>query len=315
MSTPSVSGYYADFSGLESLKKSARQDETGAVHAAAKQFESLFTNMLLKTMREANLGEGMGDSDSTQFYQSMFDQQLSVQLSQGKGLGLADMLVQQLTRTGLVKSSASPQGAASAASTGSRAGGDVTMPVPATSFPATTSTSGVPTAFEFVQKIAPGAQSVAQQLGVPTEAIIAQAALETGWGQHMPTDSAGNASNNLFGIKAGSSWSGASVTGTTTEFDAQGASRVQQPFRAYASADDSLGDYAQLLQTSPRYAAALNSGDVHTFATALQKAGYATDPQYAQKLTQVANSVRALLQGVDLKSDGEMPTTSQTGSV
>ncbi|MFT3907073.1 MAG: flagellar assembly peptidoglycan hydrolase FlgJ [Steroidobacteraceae bacterium] len=341
MSTAPLSqaGYYADFGGLESLKKSARQDENSAVRSAARQFESLFTSMLLKSMREASMGEGLGDSEATQFYQQMFDQQLSVQMSQGKGLGLADMLVQQLTRTGLVRPGQSSQsgpaigtGPAAAApigngsaidapqapTMGSGAGAEhgPAMGVGPRGDAISMGSSAPPTAANFVQQLAPAAQQLAQRLGVAPESIIAQAALETGWGQHTPTDASGAASNNLFGIKASGNWDGAAVQAMTTEFSGGQSGRMQQAFRAYDSPTQSLEDYGDLLQRNSRYAAALGTGsDVGAFATALQNAGYATDPDYARKLTAVAQSVRVMLGAAPLKSDTPLPTQSQNESV
>jgi flagellar protein FlgJ len=152
---------------------------------------------------------------------------------------------------------------------------------------------------------------------VDPRAIIAQAALETGWGSSQPADNSG-ASHNLFGIKAGTSWRGASVASGTTEFEAGVATDRLERFRAYASAEDSVDDYVKLLRDNPRYAAALNTGaDVHAFAAALQRGGYATDPHYASKLVAVAGQL-GLRQPVaapldaSLKAEGREPITELT---
>jgi flagellar protein FlgJ len=277
--------YYADFSGLEGLKKGAKAEDPKAIRAAAQQFESLFTDMMLKSMREANLGAGMGDSQQSELYQGMYDQQIAVQMSQGKGLGLADMLVQQLTRNAAAKAAPTAQVA--------------------------TTTQAAPisqaTQLGFVQQLEPYAQQAAAQLGVGADTIIAQAALETGWGQHV-------AGNNLFGIKAGSGWDGASMSARTTEFSQGSANRVAQPFRAYSSLEQGVNDYVTLLQRSPRYQQALGTGnDVTAFATGLAQGGYATDPDYVQKLQATAVSVKALRAGnavTPLKLPAALPTST-----
>jgi flagellar protein FlgJ len=325
MATPVNNTLYSDFGSLEALKKNVRQDDSSAVRKAAQQFESLFTNMLLKSMREATQNTNPGeqsidgsDSEGTQFYQGMFDQQLAVNLSQGKGLGLADMLVKQLTKTGLAHGAAKGAAISPAAMSAPPSSPTSTLtpptslatPATATPVAATANTNSpliepslTPEA-DFVRRIQPAAQVVAARLGVAPEAVIAHAALETGWGQHQPTDARGSQSNNLFGIKAGSSWNGAAVQAGTTEFAAGVAARKTGSFRAYGTEADGLNDYASMLQGSPRYAAALGTGsDVAAFARGLQRGGYATDPNYARKLTAVAENVRSLMNSPSLKTE------------
>lgn len=280
--------FYADFSGLNALKREARAEDPAALRAAARQFESLLTQMMLKSMRQAtsSIGDSLTGSDDVDFYQGMFDQQLAVQLSQGKGLGLADMLVEQLMKTGLVKGEQPEQ-----------AGADV-KPIDADAQGTASTSAGqsASTREEFVQQILPYATQAAQQLGVDAKTIVAHAALETGWGKSLPRNADGSCSYNLFGIKADTRWSGASTGSRTIEFEEGVAvSRVER-FRAYDSAAESFADYAKLLSGSSRYAGARNSGsDVAQFAAALQQGGYATDPRYAQKLQAVADKVHALL--------------------
>ncbi len=296
MSTAAVNpSYYADFNGLDRLKGAARADEPAAIRAAARQFESLFTRMLLKTMREASAGEGLGDSEQTKFYQDMYDQQLSVALSAGRGLGLADLLVEQLTRSGRARP-ATDAGAATAAAP-----------------PPTVAVTPEAQA-DFVRAMTPWAQEAGRRLGVAPDSIIAQAALESGWGRHLPAAD-GQSSFNYFGIKAQRGWSGAAVTAATSEFDAGGARRVNAGFRRYDSVQAGVADYAGLLAANPRYAGALNTGaDVHAFATALQRGGYATDPEYAHKLVATAAAVRELRAQAALKSASGLPTTSGQGT-
>jgi len=306
MSAPPVANsYYADFGRLEALKKTARQDQPAAIREAARQFESLFTNMLLKSMREANLGEGMGDSEQTQFYQDMFDQQLAVQMSQGKGLGLAERLVQQLQRAGLSPPAAlSPAGAQAPALAPGTPGSTVTDK------PASNHSRA-----HFIQGIWPYAAQAAKRIGVAIESVIAHAALETGWGRHLPVSASGD-SNNLFGVKAGSSWRGSSAASVTEEFTGRETVTIRAPFRAYASVAAGISDYADLLTGSPRFAAALNRGDDATaFALGLQRGGYATDPAYVHKLVTTVAAVRELTAPAQFKNSAALPTTLAAGTV
>jgi flagellar protein FlgJ len=287
MATPAISpSFYADFSGLDALKASAKNNDPAALREAARQFESLFTQMVLKSMRDAKLGSDLGESQESDFYQDMFDQQMSVQMSRGKGLGLADMLVQQL-----VRSQGSSAGAASSTSS-------------------STSGASASTAQQvsFVQALQPLAETAGQQLGVAPDTLIAQAALETGWGQHMPASS-----GNLFGIKAGGDWQGASVSAATTEFNQGAPSASAAAFRAYGSAAASVQDYSSLLSGSARYAGALGTGgDVQAFAGALQRGGYATDPNYAEKLAATAQTLQQLRSSGALKNSSSAPLTAST---
>jgi flagellar protein FlgJ len=285
MSAPTVSpSFYADFQGLDRLRASAARQDPQALREAARQFEGLFTAMMLKSMREASLGSGLGDSEETKTYQDMYDQQLSLQLAHGKGLGLADMLMQQLTRAQAGHSSAaiSPgsAGAAGTSASGAGAGGDKISSVQRESF---------------VRSIEPLAQSAGSSLGVAPDTLIAQAALETGWGRNMPVDANGRSSANLFGIKAGESWRGASVQATTTEYNQGAPVSTQAAFRSYGGAAQSVADYVSLLQNSPRYAGALGAGsDVQAFGSGLQRGGYATDPDYVNKLVATVATLRQL---------------------
>jgi flagellar protein FlgJ len=283
-SQPVGPSYYADFSGLEGLKGGVKADDPQAIRAAAQQFESLFTNMMLKSMREAKLGQGLGDSQESDLYQDMYDQQISLKMAQGKGIGLADMLVQQLTRNSAAKAGAASQSAGPAP--------------PAASAPTQTSVGSNAVGADpigFVKKLEPYAEQAARELGVSSDTLIAQAALETGWGQHIPASGNGATSFNLFGIKAGSGWNGEAVDARTTEYSAGAAHSVSQPFRAYGSVQQSVDDYVSLLRGSSRYQQALGTGaNVSAFADALSRGGYATDPAYVQKLQATVASVRVL---------------------
>lgn len=299
--------YYADFSGLEGLKRNVKADDPKAIRAVAQQFESLFTSMMLKSMRAAKLGEGLGDSQQSDLYQDMYDQQVALKISQGKGIGLADMLVQQLTRAGAAKA------AAGAISGPSATGGAATAPAAAAA-PAVTDAQKI----GFVQQLTPLATQAGAQLGVSADTLIAQAALETGWGRHVPAASSGGSSQNLFGVKAGASWSGAATTALTSEYGPAGATTVSQSFRAYSSVQQGVNDYVTLLQRNSRYQGALGTGsDVNAFASALSSGGYATDPDYAQKLQATAANVKALRSAAaaaPLKLSAVLPMASGAGS-
>ena len=291
-----------DFSALASLKNDARAQDPAALKEAAKQFESLFTQMLLKSMRDANRSFGedsMFGSSQGDFYQDMFDDQMAMQLSKGKGLGLADMLVQQLTQAGMVKAPEATTDAAAQTSSST----DSHQPL-------------AKSKADFVRTMWPHAQRAASQLGVDPNALVAQAALETGWGRSVPSQSGGSSSFNLFGIKAGSTWEGATTNVPTLEFEEGVAVRRVERFRAYDSPADSFSDYAKLIGNNPRYENARGAGgDVATFASALQDGGYATDPNYAQKVVAVADEVRSLTSDDAFKFAAATPITGGRGGL
>lgn len=260
-----------DFRQFAELRRSAGENDPKALRAAAQQFESLFTKMMLESMRQAGFGDSLFGSDQGDMYQSMMDDQLAVSLSQGKGLGLADMLIRQLSH-------------------------------------GTTPTPKVDDAQKqkFIDEVLPHATAAARELGVDPRALVAQAALETGWGTSQPSDAGGN-SHNYFGIKAGASWRGDSVENSTTEFSNGVAGRENARFRAYDGVAESVADYVRVL-SQPRYAAALNTGgDVRAFATALQRGGYATDPEYANKIVAVAERLGLAARVTSFKSPDVEP--------
>jgi flagellar protein FlgJ len=293
MTAPTNINFFADFQGLASLKNDAKAQAPTALKEAARQFESLFTQMLLKSMREANKSFGedsLFGSDQADMYQDMFDDQIAMQMSKGKGLGLADMLVRQL------------QGGVGATSQGQEASA-----TPQTQAPTPVASSKD----DFLRTMRPHAEQAAREIGVDPDALLAQAALETGWGRSVPCDAQGDCSFNLFGIKAGSQWSGATVNVPTLEFEEGIPVRKVERFRAYDSPADSFRDYAALIRDSSRYASARGAGDnVEAFAAALQQGGYATDPNYAQKIAAVADEVRA--RSDVLKFAATMPSTMTT---
>lgn len=278
---------YTDIQSLAALKTQARQQDPAALRETARQFETLFTKMMLQSMRDARLGEDIFGSSAGQMYESMFDDQIALEMSRGKGIGIADMLIEQLQRAGTQVASTAPLAGLSVAPTG------------ATAISATDAPAAEPgTRRAFLEAIQPAAERAAEALGVSPRALMAQAALETGWGRSIPRNADGSSSYNLFGIKAMGRWQGPSTTQMTTEFVNGQPQRQQDSFRAYGSIEDSFADHSRLLQRSGRYAAARGTGDdVAAYASALQRGGYATDPEYANKLTSVATAIDRVLMG------------------
>jgi flagellar protein FlgJ len=320
-SGPANASFYADFSGLAALKRDAVKEDPQALRAAAKQFEALFTQMMLKSMRAANFGDSMFESKDTEFYRDMYDQQLAVEMSKGKGMGLADMLVRQLSRTGLSKPGAvdgqtDAAGAVKGSAHGTIADSTTVNSQPSTAADATASAAWPPSSpADFVRQLWPHAEAAGRELGVDPTTLIAHAALETGWGKKIPQSTDGQCSFNLFGIKTGSQWNGASVGVTTLEYENGVASKRVDRFRAYDSPADCLKDYASLIKQNGRYVKALGAGsDAAAFATALQQSGYATDPNYAGKLTTVAHQLNTWVANT-LKSAPAVPMTSGGGGM
>lgn len=299
MSTEAISGKaYTDVQGLSDLKRAARAQDPAAVRETARQFESIFIRMMLQSMRDAGGQDELFSSQEGNTYRSMFDDQIALEMSRGKGIGLADMLVQQLVRAGVnAQASAAPKAGAV----------QLAAPVaaPSESAPVAESAATAPSAEvraadpgsrrAFLEAIQPAAEKAAQVLGVSPRSLMAQAALETGWGRSMQRDGSGT-NFNLFGIKATGSWNGRVQDQSTTEYVNGIAQRQVERFRAYDSIDDSFADHARLLTRSARYADAVGTGnDTAAFAQALQRGGYATDPAYARKLTAVADAIDRLM--------------------
>lgn len=273
-----------DPNALSSLKLEAGNKSSGANKAVAKQFEALFLQQMLHSMRQAMAnGGGPFDSETTRFYQGMFDQQFASVMAEHGGIGLAGFIEKQLdAASGGLKL---PGEALQMPAFSSR---PVTPLIPLA--PVTVSATALDgTRSGFVAQVWPQAQKAAEQLGVPAHFLVAQAALETGWGKAVIQHADGRSSYNLFNIKAGKNWTGKTVDARTTEYEnGQPVSRVER-FRAYDSYDESFRDYAALIGQSPRYASVLGQTDAGAFARALQSGGYATDPGYASKLVRIIN--------------------------
>lgn len=270
-----------DFGQYAALRRGAERDDPAALREVAGQFEALFIESMLKNMRDTSLGESLfADSDQHKMYQGMLDQQLSVEMAGGRGIGLAEMLVRQMGG----EAGSAPATPGSFMLPAARAAGSVAS-LPTDSASSRPSWSSP---VDFAKDVWPHAERAARQLNVAPEAILAQAALETGWGRHVMAGPDGASSLNLFGIKAGSAWQGGSVAKATIEYEGGVARREVAKFRSYPDVASTFDDYVELIGQHPRYAAVRNQGgDAQAFARALQESGYATDPAYAEKIGNV----------------------------
>lgn len=279
-----------DAKGLDSLRRSAHENSPEALKAAAKQFEALFMNMIMKSMREATPQDGIFDNEQSRMYTSMLDTQLSQNLA-GKGLGLADMLVRQLSASlnGQAEAvSGTYYKASSAQARQYTAWQPAELAIPADGGKANGAQPAHVQAFQ--ERLAAHAEQASRETGIPAKFMLGQAALETGWGRKEIRAADGSNSYNLFNIKAGGNWKGRVVEAVTTEYVDGVPQRRVEKFRAYDSYADAFRDYARLLRSNPRYESVLaNATDLNGFAQGLQRAGYATDPNYAAKLTQIIN--------------------------
>jgi peptidoglycan hydrolase FlgJ len=269
-----VSGLNAD--PLSTLRSAAARDPKAAIQEAAKQFEGLFMQELMKSMRQATMSSGMLDNEGTQLGTEMLDTQFAAKMTGLKG-GLSEAIARQLERQmGLVEA-------------GKKASPQINTVVQRTPLRPPTS------AQEFVALHTEAAKKAEEVTGIPASFMVAQAAHETGWGKKAIRMADGSNSFNLFGIKAGAGWKGATTEIVTTEFIDGRAKKTAQRFRAYSSYDESFADYARLMKTSPRYRDVVaNAETAHGFAQGLQRAGYATDPDYADKLGRVINTTLRL---------------------
>jgi flagellar protein FlgJ len=285
---------YTDVNGLASLKRDPNSPE--ALEGVAKQVEALFLQMMLKSMRDANDSVNGGSSEMST-YQDLFDKQVSLSISQHADLGIARMLKKNMAGKSsaaggkslpLGTAPAAPAMASPAPGGAANAGAAPTGAPTGTSAAPPTSNNLGQSAADFVNRLMPSVRRAAGALGLNPEALMAQAALETGWGQRMPRNADGSSSNNLFGIKAGADWAGARASSETMEVVNGVATPRRAAFRAYGSIDESVHDFASLLKSSPRYRDALAAGtDARAYVAQIGKAGYATDPDYANKLNQI----------------------------
>jgi len=317
---------YTDFNGLVNLKNQARQNSPEALKETAKQFEAIFVGNVLKGMRDAKLADGIMDSDQSKFYSEMYDQQLAVHLSGNPGVGLADLIVKQLSHKEPDNDQPADEKLAienylnrSAGSSktlshyphaaGKQAGNQVdtdnadsriiinaymhdSSPLDAkTEIPLKNDhVLPIQSAGDFVRQLQPYAEQAARELGIEPKVLLAQAALETGWGRSVRKNNDGSNTFNLFNIKADKAWQGKQAKVSTLEFEQGVAKKVKAGFRSYASFQESFKDYVAFIKSNPRYGDALKQvGNGNRYLQELQEAGYATDPNYANKVMRISN--------------------------
>lgn len=312
-----------DVQGFDALRAQAKQSPQAGAKAVAGQFDAMFTQMMLKSMRDASPDGGLFDSHTSKMYTSMLDQQLAQQMST-RGIGVADALMKQLLRNagaGAGSDTAADVGAggmggmgAGGLGTAGNEGSLAAMNAMARAYanaanngglagargysagsalpPPVKGASGVQDADAFVDRLAAPAQAASATTGIPARFIVGQAALESGWGKREIRAADGSTSYNVFGIKANKGWTGRTVSALTTEYVNGTPRRVVAKFRAYDSYEHAMTDYANLLKNNPRYAGVLSaSRSVEGFAHGMQKAGYATDPNYAKKLILIMQQI------------------------
>lgn len=297
---------FFDLGNLDSLRQSALKSDASsdaskeALKKAAAQFESIFTQMLLKSMRKAN--EAFEDKDSpfnssgVKFFEEMHDQQLSVELSSNGSLGLADLIVQQLSPDGKKFTPGSVLRTTAEFDSDKRVRGNQEAKPETHPMAEVATDEQSENRFEdaesFIRSIWDHAKSAAEKIGLNPAVMVAQAALETGWGKHIISKADGTSSNNLFNIKSDKSWQGDKASKVTLEFEQGVPVKKHASFRSYQSIKDSVNDFVDFLNENPRYQDALkNTAEPAAFLDSLQKAGYATDPNYANKIKQVLKRV------------------------
>ncbi|MBC7416481.1 MAG: flagellar assembly peptidoglycan hydrolase FlgJ [Herminiimonas sp.] len=332
--TASGASFSIDPKEIDALRQSARQNSPDAIKAVAKQFEGLFLNMVMKSMRAATPQDGIMDSEQGKMFTSMLDQQMSQNLAK-RGVGLADVLIRQLSANRGVQPGAADAPAAGAVDPALPGAPQVGVQAQARAAAGSSGfqanlqqalESGIPGVLKAVltgvrPAVAPGLNAVAtvdagidskrrsaqaphvrafeerlsapaeeasRATGIPAKFMLGQAALESGWGKREILTADGSSSHNVFGIKAGAGWKGKVVETATTEYVNGVPERRIERFRAYDSYGDAFRDYAKTLTNNPRYQTVLaNAQDLKGFAQGLQRAGYATDPNYAAKLTRI----------------------------
>ncbi|MEA3125928.1 MAG: peptidoglycan hydrolase FlgJ [Caballeronia sp.] len=316
----SLSNRFAlDVQGFDAMRAQANANPQQGLKAAAKQFDSVFTQMMLKSMRDATPSDSPFDSNDSKTFTSMLDQQLSQNMG-AKGIGVADMMLKQLMRNAGAGASAGAQadgtgaGGDSSANAGNMAAMNAMAKAYANAAESSTASSkaslggngysadsaltppargvGTDKVAAFVDRLAAPAQAASSATGIPARFIIGQAALESGWGKREIKNTDGSSSHNVFGIKATSDWSGKTASAVTTEYVNGKPQKVVEKFRSYDSYEEALTDYASVLKNNPRYAPVVEaSRDAAGFAHGMQKAGYATDPQYAKKLISIMRHI------------------------
>lgn len=285
---------YGDLQGLEKLKHSNESDSPETLRFVAEQFEALFMQMMLKSAHVSDQEDGLFDSEQTEFYQDWYDKQLAIHLSSGQGVGIADMLVQQLKQRQLAgdKSSQAENSTMDefVNKVNPRPRHSLSVPISSLREPATTEQPALNSPQSFIKHLLPMATEAGRRLGVSPQVLLAQAALETGWGTRITRSAEGESSHNLFNIKADHRWQGDLVNVPTLEYRDGIARPESAHFRAYDSYQASFDDYVEFIQTGPRYQKALSvADDNRAYTHELAQAGYATDPDYSSKIMEIAN--------------------------
>ena len=290
------SKFALDTKGMGDLKQSARAGSPEALKGAATQFEAMFINMMMKSMRDATPQDELTGSEQSKMFTGMLDQQMSQNMAK-RGVGLADMLIRQLSSQATSAQALAIGGdqnvRTSQAMPEARSANELmTIPgamlAPSNITHAASGRTQAPHVRAFQQKLGVHADEAERTTGIPAKFMLSQAALETGWGKREIRNQDGSSANNLFGIKAGPGWKGKVATAVTTEYVNGVPQTRTEKFRAYDSYADSFKDYAKLITNNPRYEKVLaNAKDAAGFAQGLQNAGYATDPMYAAKLTKI----------------------------
>lgn len=303
MLTTANADIYTDFNGLAQLKNEARNNSPEAIKEVAKQFESVFLTMVLKSMRQAKLADSIMDSKQSEFFRDMYDQQMAVHLSGDPGTGLAELIARQLSpkqdeaqeplsAEDYLNRSASFAAAHRAAPKPADAASPVVEVREAQTPLKEVGGKPLTNKEQFIETLRPYAEKAAASLGVDADVLLAQAALETGWGKSVIKHRDGSSSYNLFNIKADKSWQGKQVKKATLEFDNGIGRKEMAGFRAYGSYQDSFNDYVQFIKENPRYQNAIKMAHKpERYMHELQQAGYATDPGYAAKVMRIYQDV------------------------
>ncbi len=284
-----------DAQSLNELKAKAGEDPAANIRPVARQVEGMFVQMMLKSMRDALPKDGLFSSEHTRLYTSMYDQQIAQQMTAGKGLGLAEMMVKQMTPEQPLPEESTPAAPMKfPLETVVRYQNQTLSQLVQKAVPRNYDDSLPGDSKAFLAQLSLPAQLASQQSGVPHHLILAQAALESGWGQRQIRRENGEPSYNLFGVKASDNWKGPVTEITTTEYENGEAKKVKAKFRVYSSYLEALSDYVGLLTRNPRYAAVTTAASAEQGAQALQDAGYATDPHYARKLTNMIQQMKSI---------------------
>ena len=310
--TAGMTPTYTDFSEFGAMRAQARVDPQASLKQVAKQFEGIFIQMMMKSMRDASMGDPIFDSDQSELYRDMFDKQIALDMSNSKGIGIAEALVRQLGGNIATNAKDNANNESHNFSHPLDRKKDVLtsgkmLPLAMQKMKSVDQTSvrglsnyELPalkplddrmqfnSAEEFTHHILPYAETAAKELGVSPLVLVAQAALETGWGKAITRHKDGSNSYNLFNIKADKRWDGKHVIKSTLEYNNGHAKYEKAAFRAYDSYADSFDDYVDFLRSNSRYRTALHhQGDDQLFIQDLHKAGYATDPNYANKVLDI----------------------------